>query len=293
MCRERLTEEQYEDFMMLYEEVFSAVATPFHWKNGGVFKTEVREPIDVDDIPDDGIEFLPHHGLFQHHVQLEAHRTQPTATSLCINQLVAVVLKSVTTALEDVPPITSGFRMGRIVAVDRLTGLFDVVWLTTKSKTFGPSSSWRPWISRGSTRVSVEECVYTFRSLTSGSKMRKAEYEVLNYAMEQREAEKTRAEIAKGVLAGKAIPLVDPSKLSFDISDYLEDHQQRDTEKRSTKPKKKKQRKRKAKVANGYAADTDASASSSVSDLSLSTSSSAQVHAVCAGVYTARWFDDK
>jgi len=198
----------------------------------------VRGPIDVYDIPDDGIEFLPLHGLFQHHVQLEAQCTHPTATSLCINQLVAVVLKSLTSALEDVPPVTSGFRMGRIVAVDRLTGLFDVVWLTTKSKTFKPSSSWRPWISRGSTRVSVEECVYTFRSLTSGSKMRKAEYEVLNYAMEQREAEKTRAEIAKGVLAGKAIPLVDASTLSFDISDYLEDHQQRYTDKRSTKPKK-------------------------------------------------------
>jgi hypothetical protein len=114
--------------------------------------------------------------------------------------------------------------------------------------------------------------------------------------MEAHAAAKSRAEITQDVLAGKAIPVVDPQ---MDLSEYLEDHQVR-KEKPPTGKKKKTGRKKKkkvAKVTSGYAGDTDASVSSSVSGPSSGPSSSGgagvRFDVVSARTYPARWFDDK
>jgi hypothetical protein len=278
--------------MELYQEVFNAVPGTFHWKNGGVFKTETKDAMDVDGMPDDELDFMPHHGLFQHHVQLEAQRTKPTPSSLCVNNLVAVVLDRLPSENTDMPPETGGFRMGRIVSVDRLSGMLDVVWMTTKKRTFEASATWRPWMSRGATRVRCEDCLYTFHSLTSGGKLKKSEFRVLNYSLDGHAAAKSRAEISRDVLAGKAIPVVNPQ---FDISEYLEDHHVRAEVPPvpQTEKKKKKGKKRKKRATSGYAGDTDASVSSSVSGPSSSGGAGVRFDVVSARTYPARWFDDK
>ena len=67
--------------MSLYGDVFDKQPVPFHWINGGVFKTATllakgKRVEDLED-PDEGIEFVPPRGIFQHHQQLSAHHARP------------------------------------------------------------------------------------------------------------------------------------------------------------------------------------------------------------------------
>ena len=118
LCKSRLTVDQTDVLMHLYETVFNSVPQSFHWKNGGVFQTELLQGVpDPDDYDVPEIAFIPQHGLFQHHVQLEASRTRPEPEAICVNNYVAVQLKSVSSGAI-IPPEVGGVRIGRVVRVN-------------------------------------------------------------------------------------------------------------------------------------------------------------------------------
>ena len=86
--------------------------------------------MDPDDYDAPEIAFIPQHGLFQHHVQLKASRSQPEPKAICVNNYVAVRLTSVPSG-EIIPPEVGGVRIGRVVRVNRQARLVEVTWMKT------------------------------------------------------------------------------------------------------------------------------------------------------------------
>ena len=113
----RCRPDAWEVLMNSYGEVFNKQPVPFHWDNGGVFRTEEKGADELSsdsDDEEDVLQFLPPRGIFQHHQQLDAHHKRPEPGELHIGNMVVTLPRAVPPSEWGYAPDTSytGFRLG-------------------------------------------------------------------------------------------------------------------------------------------------------------------------------------
>jgi len=211
--RSRMGEEAWLRSTEIFDEVFRDT-TPgdFHWENGGVFQTEklyVRRA-NGEDVGwagsklkgVDEIDFMPALGLFQDPAKVGKHKVSPEPSSLCIGNFIVVLddvdLDAGTKDLvngKKPKPCAAGFRMAKILRVNRAAEMMEVVWWVTDKDTKARRSAvWRPWVCSGGSgvvgagggRVVASQVVFTFRELRSDGRFRANHYALLVYLLECR-----------------------------------------------------------------------------------------------------------
>ena len=272
LCRVRVTKDEYEELQLTYQEIFDARPTAFHWANGGVFRTEEKlnaglQDIDSDDDRDDEeIDTTGASGLFQHWNQVKVHRVRPEPESICVGFMVAVDGNA--DVGKDAPPAKYGFRMGKVVRVNRLLAYVTVQWLCTHGDVFKQKQVWRPWLARTITRVQAEHCFYTFLDLTIQGRLRAGNFRSLKYVLDGRAADMELSDLRAGVAL-----IVPPAFDVNDISGFQEeDAAELGTEAHKLLRQPKRKRKGQAQAGGKVAAsDGDCEGSSSSSSSSEST----------------------
>ena len=206
MCRVRVSSDDYETLSLTYQDIFDARPGKFHWKNGGVFKTELRAlaiGVDSDESDDEGIDTTGPSGLFQDWEQVKIHRVRPEPESICVGMMVAVDTAGDLHQVEG-PPSKFGFRLGRVVRVDRVMQHVTIQWWCTSATVFAQKQLWRPWLTQSLHIVKATACFYTFLDLTAQGRLRAGNFRSLQYILECREAEKDLEAIRAGV--SKLVP---------------------------------------------------------------------------------------